>query len=586
MAASLNSARSFDHGSAPEHSAGAEPSRTKGDTNAVSGEGLESACASAGDRANILLVDDRPDKLMAFETILASLEQNLVLAHSGTEALRHLLQQEFAVIMLDVSMPGMDGFETASLIRQRKNSELTPIIFISAVNYSDTHLSRGYSLGAVDYILAPIVPEILRAKVSFFIELHRKTEQLKRQAETQAQLIREQAARAEAEAANKAKDRFLAMLSHELRTPLTPILFASTILSQDPTVPEHIREELKIVARNVELEARLIDDLLDLTQITQGKLNLTFKTVDAHELLHSALEVCANEISAKGLTIRFELEAVGKHIQADGVRLRQVVWNLIKNAVKFTPTGGQIRLRSSNPQRSWFRLEVIDSGIGIAPDVLPRIYDPFEQAGSAGGGGLGLGLTISKAIVELHEGRISASSAGLGHGAMFAVELPEVDPISAEPPSALKDIAAPTHHLAERAENRFRILLVDDHLDSVRPMQLFLEAIGYRVTTAESVEGALRIAAKEEFDLLVSDIGLPDGSGVDLLRLLREKGHTLPGIALSGYGMEQDLTRSHAAGFQVHLVKPVLPQHLRSTIDQLTRQRSSPLSAAAKTPPN
>src|SRR5271165_6297032 len=173
----------------------------------------------ADERVNILLVDDRPDKLLALETVLASLGQHLVLANSGTEALRHLLKQEFALIVLDVSMPGMDGFETASLIRQRSSSELTPIIFISAINYSDTHLSRGYSLGAVDYILAPIVPEILRAKVSVFIDLHRKTEQLKRQAETQAQLIREQAARAEAEAANKAKDRFLAMLSHELRTP-------------------------------------------------------------------------------------------------------------------------------------------------------------------------------------------------------------------------------------------------------------------------------------------------------------------------------------------------------------------------------
>jgi DNA-binding response OmpR family regulator len=168
------------------------------------------------------------------EIVLASLGQDLVLAHSGTEALRHLLQQEFALIVLDVSMPGMDGFETASLIRQRSSSELTPIIFISAINYSEVHLSRGYSLGAVDYISSPIVPEILRAKVSFFIELHRKTEQLKRQAEMQVQLIREQAARAQAEAANKAKDRFIAMLSHELRTPLTPILFASSILSQDP----------------------------------------------------------------------------------------------------------------------------------------------------------------------------------------------------------------------------------------------------------------------------------------------------------------------------------------------------------------
>ncbi len=506
---------------------------------------------------------------MAFETILASLGQNLILAHSGTEALRHLLQQEFALIMLDVSMPGMDGFETASLIRQRKNSELTPIIFISAVNYSDTHLSRGYSLGAVDYILAPIVPEILRAKVSFFIELHRKTVQLKRQAETQAQLIREQAARAEAEAANKAKDRFLAMLSHELRTPLTPILFASTILSQDPTVPKHIRDELKIIARNVELEARLIDDLLDLTQITQGKLNLTFETADAHELLHSALEICSNDISAKNLTVELGLEAVAHRIRADAVRLQQVFWNLIKNAVKFTPRGGQIRLHSSNPQSSWFRLEVIDSGVGIAPDLLPRIYDPFEQAGSAGCGGLGLGLTISKAIVELHEGRILASSAGVGHGAMFVIELPNVNRNSAEPSSAQMETATTTSNPTENAATHSRILLVDDHLDSVRPMQMFLETIGYQVTIAESVEAALRIAAQEPFDLLVSDIGLPDGSGEDLLRLLREKGHNLPGIALSGYGMEQDMARSLAAGFQIHLTKPVLPQHLQTTIDQL-----------------
>ena len=396
-------------------------------------------------------------------------------------------------------------------------------------------MSRGYSLGAVDYILAPIVPEILRAKVSFFIELHRKTEQLKRQAETQAQLIREQAARAEAEAANQAKDRFLAMLSHELRTPLTPILFASSILGQDPTVPDHIREELKIIARNVELEARLIDDLLDLTQITQGKLNLTFETADAHELLHSALGICSNDISAKNLTVQFELEAVEHRIRADAVRLQQVFWNLIQNAVKFTPPDGQITLRSNNPQSGWFRLEVIDSGIGITPDALPRIFDPFEQAGGAGFGGLGLGLTISKAIVELHEGRILASSAGMGHGAMFAIELPNVNPSSGEPTSAEVDTAHPVQS-SENDDTRSRILVVDDHLDSVRPMQMFLEAIGYQVTTAESVKAALRAAAQEKFDLLVSDIGLPDGSGEDLLRQLREKGHTLPSIALSGYG--------------------------------------------------
>jgi signal transduction histidine kinase len=480
-------------------------------------------CDLADDRVNILLVDDRPDKLMALETILASLGQNLVLARSGTEALRFLLQQEFALIMLDVSMPGMDGFETASLIRQRSSSELTPIIFISAINYSDTHLSRGYSLGAVDYILAPIVPEILRAKVSVFIDLHRKTEQLKRQAETQALLIREQAARAEAEAANKAKDRFLAMLSHELRTPLTPVLFASSILSQDPTVPEHLREELKIIARNVELEARLIDDLLDLTQITQGKLNLTFETADAHELLRSAVQICSNEIAAKRLTVQIGLEAVQYSIRADVVRLQQVFWNLIKNAVKFTPRDGQVTLRSSNPQSSWFRLEVIDSGIGISPDALSRIFDPFEQAGGAGFGGLGLGLTISKAIIELHGGRICASSAGADHGAMFVIDLPNVVPYSTELFPAQIEITTSGPNVTKDVGARPRILLVDDHVDSVRPIQLFLEAIGYQVTTAQSVEAALRSATKEEFDLLVSDIGLPDGTGEDLIRQLQDK---------------------------------------------------------------
>jgi signal transduction histidine kinase len=522
----------------------------------------------ADDRVNILLVDDRPDKLLALETVLTSLGQNLVLAHSGTEALRYLLKQEFALIVLDVSMPGMDGFETASLIRQRSNSELTPIIFISAINYSEVHVSRGYSLGAVDYISAPIVPEILRAKVSFFIELHRKTEQLKRQAEMQLQLIREQAARAEAELANKTKDRFIAMLSHELRTPLTPILFASSILSQDPTVPDRIREELKIITRNVELEARLIDDLLDVTRISQGKLNLEFEIADARELIHSALRICSSEISAKNLTMQLELGAIEHRILADAARLQQIFWNLIQNAVKFTPPDGKIILRSSNLQSSWFRLEVIDSGIGITSDALSRIFDPFEQAGGAGFGGLGLGLAISKAIVELHGGRIFASSAGADHGAMFVIELPNVIACSAQTSAPSRDTITPPS-VGQNSAPRPRILLVDDHADSVRPMQLYLETIGYQVTTAHSVAAALQASAEEEFDMLVSDIGLPDGSGDDLIRQLQDKGHKLLSIALSGYGTEQDIARSRAAGFQLHLTKPVSPQHLRTTIDSL-----------------
>jgi signal transduction histidine kinase len=542
-------------------------------TNTASRETSDSLASVAGnfadDRASILLVDDRPDKLMALETILASLGQNLILAHSGTEALRLLLQQDVALIVLDVSMPGMDGFETASLIRQRKNSELTPIIFISAVNYSDIHLSRGYSLGAVDYIPAPIIPEILRAKVSFFIELYKKTEQLKRQAEMQAQLTREQAARAEAEAANRAKDRFLAMLSHELRTPLTPVLLASSIFSRDQTVPDNVREAFNVIARNVQLEARLIDDLLDITRISQGKFNLAFEIADAHELLRCAYEMCQDEIPAKNLQVQFELEALEYAVRADPARLQQVFWNLIKNAIKFSLPAGQIRLRSSNPEEGRFRIEVIDSGVGIASDSLPKIFDPFEQAGSARSGGLGLGLAISKAIVELHGGQVSAFSAGMDHGATFVIELPNVVRSSAAlcQSQILRDVSE-DYEMAKVATH-YRILLVEDHLDTVRGMQLFLEAVGYLVTTTESVSDALRIADQQEFDLLITDIALPDGNGEDLLRQLREKGYRFPSIALSGYGMAEDRARSGAAGFHLHLVKPVLAPDLHNCISRL-----------------
>ena len=534
----------------------------------------EKASDLSEQRANILLVDDRRDKLLALEVVLAPLGENLVPAHSGMEALRLLLKQDFAVIVLDVSMPGMDGFETASLLRQRKNSEMTPIIFISAINQSDIHLARGYSLGAVDYILAPIVPEILRAKVSFFIELHKKNKQLQQQAETQIQLIREQAARAEAEAANQAKDRFIAMLSHELRTPLTPILLASSMLSNDPTVPDHIRQELKIIARNAVLEARLIDDLLDLTRINQQKLNLVYEIVDVHDLLRSALSICSHEISAKDLTVRLELETSESRLRADAARIQQVFCNTIKNAVKFTPEGGQITLRSTDSGNDRIRIEIIDTGIGISPEFLPRIFDLFEQASRPISGGLGLGLPISKAIVELHGGRIWASSTGLGHGTTFVIELSNVVPNIAQL-SYSKNASASTADL-QGFDGRRRILLVDDHADSISSMHLFLKAKGYEVTTADSVEVALKAVVRERVDLLVSDIGLPDGSGEDLIRRLRNMGQNLPSIALSGYGMEEDIARSRAAGFQIHLIKPVSQQNLLSAIGQLLEGADSP----------
>jgi len=284
-------------------------------------------------------------------------------------------------------------------------------------------------------------------------------------------------------------------------------------------------------------------------------------------------ESVRTKISAKNLRVQVKLEAIGHRIRADAARLQQVFWNLIKNAVKFTPPNGQLQLRSSNPQSGWFRLEVIDSGIGIASDVLPRIFDPFEQAGSIGSGGLGLGLTISKAIVELHEGRIFASSAGANRGATFVIELPNVVPSSADSSSSKIETRPSAIDATQDVATHPRILLGEDHVDSVGPMQLFLQASGYHVTTAANVGAALQSAAQEEFDLLISDIGLPDGTGEDLIRQLREKGHNLPAIALSGYGMQQDIERSRAAGFQVHLIKPVSPQQLQTAISQLRNKQ-------------
>jgi len=516
---------------------------------------------SAEEKVSILVVDDRADKLLAYEVMLAELNQDIVCARSGKEALRHLLQRDFAAILLDVNMPGLDGFETAALIRQRQRSETTPIIFVSAVNDTVSHISRGYSLGAVDYILTPVVPDILRAKIAVFVELFKKTEQIKRQAEERANLIREQAtaeqARAEAERASAAKDRFLAMLSHELRTPLTPVLASVFCLEQENNLSEGLRESLQLIRRNVELEARLIDDLLDLTRISKGKVQLSFEIVDAHRLLRNALEICQSEIEQKKLELRTEFEANKVYLQADPARLQQIFWNLIKNAVKFTPNGGKLSVRTTNNGEGQFCVEVEDSGCGIDSELLPKVFHAFEQGADTQLGGLGLGLAISKALVEAHHGLINAQSDGRNQGARFTTLFPTCERNTTPKPND-----APRSTSERRS---VRLLLVEDHEDTNRSLTRLLRRRGYDVYPAYDVRSALDLAATKQFDVLVSDIGLPDGSGTDLLKALRAKGEVL-GIALSGYGMEEDVRRSRDVGFSHHLVKPVDINKLDSII--------------------
>ena len=706
--------------------------------------------APADEKVNILIVDDRPDKLLAHETILADLDQNLVRATSGRDALRCLLRQDFAVILLDVNMPGMDGFETAALIRQRPRSETTPIIFISAVNDTDTHVSRGYSLGAVDYILTPVVPEILRAKLAVFVDLYKKTEQIKRQAEERSIFFREQAARAEAEAreerlaflaeasnvlagsldfeetfenlarlvvprladfcvieianedgalydvavahrvakeqaklkqlgaqypvaklgrrvgarvyqsgkselccavdekilselfeqdvdrelirqlppsafiavpirargrvlgamtlinglerpcgpnelslaqelgqraalalenaqlykaaqkalneaerANLAKDRFLAMLSHELRTPLTPVLTSVLALESDEDISPEARESLQMIRRNVELEARLIDDLLDLTRISKGKVQLSLEHVDAHVLLRSALDICQSEIANKKLKLETDLSASKVDLLADPARLQQIFWNLIKNAVKFTPESGQLAISTMN-EDGLLRVRITDSGVGIDAESLPKIFKAFEQGERTKMGGLGLGLAITKALVETHDGRITAESAGRGTGATFTAYFPLAEPASSQVTKAVP--------FSDSRRKSMRILLVEDHEDTNRSLTNLLRRRGYHVQSANSISSALQCAAAQPFDLLVSDIGLPDGTGIDLMARLNTE-RSMVGIALTGFGMEEDIRRSREVGFREHLVKPVDLNKLDAVIQKVALSR-------------
>lgn len=358
-----------------------------------------------------------------------------------------------------------------------------------------------------------------------------------------------QQAKDAAEAATRAKDQFLAVLSHELRTPLTPVLATVSILKAQEDLPTALRQDMDLIQRNVEMEATIIDDLLDITRISRGKIDLHPENVDIHDCLQTALEICQSEITAKRQEIRRDFQAVQHHVWADPSRLRQVFWNLLNNAVKFTPQGGRISLRTLN-EGDQLKIEVTDTGIGIEPETMPRIFDPFEQGEQSKSrkfGGLGLGLNIAKTVVELHRGRLTAASEGIGKGAVFTVELTAIAP--AEKPEAPPQ----SQH---REERPLRILLVEDHTDTMRVMTKLLQKWGHQVTPAESVRKAKEMESAQEFDLLISDLGLPDGSGLEIMRQAKEH-QGPPGIALSGYGTEEDIRQSREAGFQEHLVKPI-----------------------------
>jgi PAS domain S-box-containing protein len=402
-------------------------------------------------------------------------------------------------------------------------------------------------------------PELRRVGVLFNDITARKN--LDRQRELL--LTQEEALRKSAEAAANAKDRFLAALSHELRTPLSPVVMTIAAMERDPNLPPAYRKHVAMIRRNIALETRLIDDLLDVNLVTSGKMRLDVQPTHVHVMLNQALQTCAAEISAKKLNVEFDLQADNDLVKADPARLQQTFWNLLRNAAKFTPEGGGIFIRSESAAGK-VRVEVRDTGMGIEPELVSKVFDAFEQGDlkiTRQFGGLGLGLAICKAIMEMHGGVIRARSDGPGTGATFIVELPLA--VDAE-----REVVAEPSSAPDGGAGHLRVLLVEDHPDTREVLSQLLITSNYAVRTASSVEAALQLAAAERFDLVVSDLGLPDGTGYELMKQLRDR-HGIKGIALSGYGMDDDQRRSREAGFLDHVVKPVNVSQLLAVIQRI-----------------
>ena len=477
-------------------------------------------------------------------------------ADFDTGVQRLLNSGPYDACLVDYHLGAKNGVEF--VLRAVASGSGVPVILLTGQGDHEVDVAA-MNAGAADYLnKMQLTPASLERSIRYAIQ-HRKSQ------EQRIGLLREQAAREQAEAANRAKDQFLAVLSHELRTPLTAVLLSLGVLETEIEDAPRLREQVEVIRRNIDLEARLIDDLLDLTRIARGKLDIRREIVDMHQQIQFAVGTCCGaELKNKNLKVAVEATAGRHQVWGDPARLQQVLWNLVKNAAKFSPDGGTIRVATSN-DGDRLRIAVIDNGIGIAPDALRKIFNAFEQADRAitrQFGGLGLGLAICKALAELHGGRIWAHSEGIGKGATITIELPTINP-DVEPRGKTGNADA------KPAERRgISVLLVEDHIDTALAMSRLLGRRGYAVQTANRVEDALRIAGQTHFDVLVSDIGLPDGTGLELIARL-QKLQPIRGIALSGFGMEEDLERSRAAGFAEHLTKPIDFKQLEAAISRV-----------------
>jgi len=524
------------------------------------------------DRVNILLVDDQPGKLLTYEAMLAQLGENLIMARSGREALEHLLKTDITVVLMDVSMPELDGFELAEIIRQHPRYQKTAIIFVSAVHLTDLDRIRGYQSGAVDYVSVPVIPEILRAKVSVFTELYRKTRESERLNRELEQRVAERTAELEAsmekqvelstqlQLADRRKDEFLALLAHELRNPLAPIMNAVHLLrlmgSDDPDL-NWCRD---VIERQTHQLTRLVEDLLDVSRITQGKIKLRLDPLDLAAIVASAVETSRPLIDAQHHELVVTMPERPLKILGDPARLTQVVANLLNNAAKYQGEGGRIDLTvEREPGVAVIRVQ--DRGIGISPETLPQVFELFAQGTpppQRDHGGLGIGLSLVKTLVEMHGGSVEVRSEGSGEGSEFVVRLPCLS----DQNGTTRDSLADASEVPAAGPPR-RILVVDDNPDAAQSLAILLRRGGHDVRVAFDGPQALEMVAEEHPEVMFLDINLPGMDGYEICRQMRRQGLAEAQIiALTGYGQERDQRRSKEAGFDLHLVKPVAIQEL------------------------
>jgi signal transduction histidine kinase len=556
----------------------------------------------------LLLVDDEERNLDALETILATSGCSFVRAKSADEALLALLHIDFAAIILDIKMPGTSGLELAQLIKARKRSQHVPILFLTAYAFDEKDVIQAYDVGGVDYLTKPINPDILRSKISAFINLFRTTQALakandaleiqihqRERVEEELRLAKEelesrvlertaaldQANReihAHADAlreADRRKDEFLATLAHELRNPIAPIRYAVQVLNlKGPTTPE-LQWAVELIDRQTQHMARLIDDLLDVNRITRNTLELRRERVELTRIINSAIETSQPLIDRSEHQLTIHIPQKPLYVDADVVRLSQVFSNLLNNAAKYGKGAGEhghIYLTVEETGDA-VAVKIKDTGVGIAPSALPHIFEMFTQVGRSleqSEGGLGIGLALAKRLVEMHGGTIEARSEGLRKGSEFVVTLPLLV-------SPSIDAASPRSSSTSRGKLKQRILIADDNPDVAEAFEFMLSMLGHEVTTAHDGIDALERAESFRPDVVILDVGMPRLNGYDVARQLRERSWTrdVVLIAITGWGSEKDKKESEDAGFNIHLVKPVDPVSLGHLLESLNGSNGS-----------